>query len=171
VTASELAAKLEANRAGDGWIARCPAHDDHRASLSIGSGDDGKVLVNCHAGCEPESIAAAAGVVMADLFPAKTPKSTAKAKKTIVSIYEYEDEEDQVLYEVLRYEPKDFRQRRPDGKGGHIWNMTGVRRVLFALSTLRVRIGGDRLHNLPDAVFVSEGEKDGCASHPNRSYL
>ena len=42
-------------RSGDGWQARCPAHDDLRPSLSIGSGS-GRVLVCCHAGCTPEAI-------------------------------------------------------------------------------------------------------------------
>ena len=51
MTASEVANLLEAKPAGDGWVARCPGHGDRRASLSIASGDDGKVLLKCHAGC------------------------------------------------------------------------------------------------------------------------
>jgi len=40
------------------WIARCPAHDDHKPSLSIRHADDGKVLVHCHAGCDQERVLA-----------------------------------------------------------------------------------------------------------------
>ena len=37
-------------RSGDGWGARCPAHDDRHASLSVAVGAEGRVLLNCHAG-------------------------------------------------------------------------------------------------------------------------
>jgi hypothetical protein len=56
-------------RSGDGWTARCPAHDDGANSLSIGTGDDGRALLNCFAGCPPERIVAAIGLTLADLFP------------------------------------------------------------------------------------------------------
>ena len=53
-----------------GWTAFCPAHDDrHDRSLSISRGDDGRALVHCFAGCEPERIVAAVDLSMADLFP------------------------------------------------------------------------------------------------------
>ena len=64
------------------------------------------------------------------------------------------------------FEPKDFRQRRPDGKGGWLWNMKGVRRVVYHLADIRVRLSDPeciahrREHNLVDDVFVVEGEKD-----------
>lgn len=68
-----LLAKLpDATKVGNGWSARCPAHDDGRASLSIGQGDDGKVLVKCHAGCKTSAILAAVGLELRDLFPPKT---------------------------------------------------------------------------------------------------
>jgi putative DNA primase/helicase len=49
---------LGARRAGNSWIARCPAHDDKTPSLSISEGEDGKVLVYCHAGCDQEDVIA-----------------------------------------------------------------------------------------------------------------
>ena len=49
-------------RNGSGWTAKCPAHDDRRASLSIGTGDDGRVLLCCHAGCSTNSVLAAIGL-------------------------------------------------------------------------------------------------------------
>jgi putative DNA primase/helicase len=60
----------QAKRCGKGWIARCPAHDDRRASLSIGIGDDGRALIHCHAGCTPEAVASVLGLALADLMPA-----------------------------------------------------------------------------------------------------
>ena len=47
--------------------------------------------------------------------------------------YQYTDETGVLLYEVLRYEPKTFRQRRPDGNGGWIWQLGDVRRVPYRL--------------------------------------
>ena len=53
----------------DGWQARCPAHDDRTASLSVGTGDDGRVLLKCHAGCDLDAILHAVHLVRRDLFP------------------------------------------------------------------------------------------------------
>ncbi len=50
-----------------GWVARCPAHDDRRPSLSIHDGDRG-VLLRCWASCTPNEIAVAMGITMRDLF-------------------------------------------------------------------------------------------------------
>jgi hypothetical protein len=71
----------------------------------------------------------------------------------IVATYDYKDEEGQLLYQVVRYEPKEFRQRRPDGRGGWIWNLEGVRRVLYRLPELLMA-------NPADWIFIVEGEKD-----------
>jgi hypothetical protein len=79
-----LLAKLPgAKKAGKGWSARCPAHDDQRASLSIAQGDDGTALIMCHAGCDTSTILAAVGMKLAELFPAKTgPMPTRNRKQT-----------------------------------------------------------------------------------------
>ena len=54
---------------GNGYVARCPAHDDRVASLSVGMGSDGRALVKCFAGCDTKDIVAAKGLQMSDLFP------------------------------------------------------------------------------------------------------
>ena len=56
-------------QSGARWTARCPAHDDRRASLSVGRGDDGRWLLKCHAGCAFPNIVRALGVDARDLFP------------------------------------------------------------------------------------------------------
>jgi putative DNA primase/helicase len=50
---------LGGRKVGGGWMARCPAHGDHKPSLSIRAGNDGRVLVRCHAGCDQEQVIAA----------------------------------------------------------------------------------------------------------------
>ncbi len=52
MTAETIAKALGGRKAGGCWMARCPAHDDRAPSLSISTGDQGKVLVRCHAGCD-----------------------------------------------------------------------------------------------------------------------
>ena len=54
---------------GNGWSARCPGHRDRQNSLSVGEGDDGRALLCCHVGCEPEAIVKALSLEMRDLFP------------------------------------------------------------------------------------------------------
>ncbi len=68
----------DVQRNGDEATARCPAHDDKHASLSIGVGDDGRVLLHDFAGCSVEQIVAALGLTVADLFPAKSPNGKAR---------------------------------------------------------------------------------------------
>lgn len=65
-----ILARLENVRpSGEGWSARCPAHDDRMNSLSIGQGEDGRALVHCFAGCETNHVVGAIGLKMSHLFP------------------------------------------------------------------------------------------------------
>ncbi len=54
-----------------GYSARCPAHDDRQASLSVSVGDDGRILTHCFAGCAIVDVLGAVGLTLADLFPAR----------------------------------------------------------------------------------------------------
>lgn len=56
-------------KSGKGWTAKCPAHEDRTASLSVAEGSDGRVLVHCFAGCKAADVLAAVGLQVADLFP------------------------------------------------------------------------------------------------------
>jgi putative DNA primase/helicase len=72
----------------------------------------------------------------------------------IVATYDYVDERGAVLFQVVRFEPKDFRQRRPDGEGGWIWNLDSIQRTLYRLLELREAVASDHV------IFIVEGEKD-----------
>lgn len=130
-------------RNGSGWVALCPAHADKNPSLSIRQ-TDGKTLIHCHAGCSSEGVLAALGIEPRDLF------EDGSGGRRVISEYDYCDEKGQLLFQVVRFEPKDFRQRRPDGKGGWLWNLNGIRRVLYRLPDVLAA----------KSVLVCEGEKD-----------
>ncbi|MBX3426609.1 MAG: DUF3987 domain-containing protein [Pirellulales bacterium] len=158
-----LLAKLaDAKQAGKGWSASCPAHDDRRASLSIDEGDDGRALLFCHAGCKVDDICGAIGLRVADLMtPGSLPSPNkprlngsagSNGHSRIVAEYDYRDEAGELLFQVVRYEPKDFRQRRPKPGGGWDWSVKGVRAVPYRLPEL--------LAEPTRPVVVVEGEKD-----------
>jgi hypothetical protein len=69
LTVEEFAAVLNAERRGQNWAAKCPAHEDRRPSLSIKAGFDGRVLVRCWAGCTTDAVLIAMGLTFKDLFP------------------------------------------------------------------------------------------------------
>lgn len=73
----------------------------------------------------------------------------------IVALYDYADETGLLLYQTVRLDPKDFKQRRPDGKGGWVWSLKGVRPLLYRLPEL--------LRRNTEQVFICEGEKDADA--------
>ena len=71
MTVDALLAQLnKVRKSGDGYVARCPAHEDRSPSLSI-TMKDGKTLLYCHAGCDVESIVDALGLTLSDLMPPK----------------------------------------------------------------------------------------------------
>jgi putative DNA primase/helicase len=164
-------------KTGTGHTAKCPAHEDKHASLSISEGNKG-ILVKCHAGCDTNSVLQAIGVTSRDLFydsrpnvlpmpdrPARPkladrpPSSSAVPEPKqelgrIVASYPYLDEQGQHLFDVVRFEPKTFRQRRRDpATNRYVYSTAGVRRVLYRLPAL--------LAAHPDStIWVVEGEKD-----------
>lgn len=82
MSADMLLSKLDGvKRTGSGrWIARCPAHNDRRASLSIRELEDGRLLVHDFAGCYVQDIVAAVGLDMTALFPER-PIQLAKSER------------------------------------------------------------------------------------------
>ncbi len=71
----------------------------------------------------------------------------------ISDTYDYVAEGGELLYQNVRFVPKAFKQRRPDPAGGWIWDMRGVRRVLFRLPELRAA-------DPATPIVYCEGEKD-----------
>ncbi len=143
--AADLASTIAAVRHdGRQRMATCPAHDDSTASVSVGLADNGGVLLRCMADCDTKVVLDRAGLTWQDIMPVTT---SSKPRRRIVAEYDYVDESGQTLYQAVRYEPKSFSQRGPNGK-----NMQGVARyVLYNLPHL-ARYKSD--------LFIVEGEKD-----------
>ena len=137
-------------RGDDGYAACCPAHDDVKPSLDVTKGEDGRILLHCHAGCETDDVLRALDLRMADLFPAL---ARTRTQRRIVATYPYHDVDGNTVYEVVRYEPKSFRVRRPKPGGGHASSLKGIERILYRL---------DELHRADpmEFVWITEGEKD-----------
>ncbi len=143
----------------DGWVtALCPFHPDSSPSFAyhVPTGN-----WKCHAGCGEGSvfdfIAQRDGkefvdvlLELGDQLGLDRPRKA--ASRSFEKVYNYRDADGQLLYQVIRGSNKKFRQRRPDGNGGWIWNLKDTRRVLYRLPDLLAR---------PDeTVFIVEGEKD-----------
>lgn len=130
--------KLDGVRAhaGGQFEARCPAHHDRVASLSVRAGDHGGIVLRCHAGCETKAVVEALGLTLGDLA----------GEPYVVATYDYIDLEGNVRYRVQRWSPKAFRcvpglppiaERIPYGLAAVTWART---------------------NGVP--VYVVEGEKD-----------
>ncbi|MDP2659371.1 MAG: AAA family ATPase [Dehalococcoidia bacterium] len=144
-----LARLRNVHKAGAGWQARCPSHEDEHNSLSISNGSKA-LLLHCHAGCTPEAVLNSIGLRFTDLYP---PAPERKGKPQIVKTYSFRDLAGQVLHQTVRYEPKDFKQRRPNGAGWD-WSLKGVQTVVYNLRAVTDAIGWGEM------VHVCEGEKD-----------
>jgi hypothetical protein len=135
-----------------GTAARCPAHDDQRASLSFGPATQFRgVVVHCQRGCTIDDILNALGLVPADLFD--EPRQ-AEQGNAVVAEYRYVDEANQVLHVKQRRWPKGFRQYRPLPGGGREWNLNGTRRVLYQLPSVVAAVKAE------ETIYLAEGEKD-----------
>jgi AAA domain len=150
VNAAGLAAALgHARREGRDWRCLCPAHDDHDPSLAI-TERDGKLLLTCRAGCDQEAVIAV--LCQRGLWPDANGRA-AGSDRRIVATYSYRDPGGSLRYQVVRYAPKDFRQRRPNGApDAWIWKMEGTEPLPYRLPEL--------LEDAEATVYVCEGEKD-----------
>src|SRR5260370_24982432 len=102
MTLENILARLKGvKRNGSGFVAKCPAHEDSTPSLSV-TERNGKILLHCHANCATEDILAKINLSMGDLFVNGQPPPRE------VASYAYQDEEGSTLFEVVRFEPKDF---------------------------------------------------------------
>lgn len=87
--------------------------------------------------------------------PTPVQSASPSGKRHIVKTYSWVDEESHELFQTVRYEPKDFRQRHRDPVTNEwVWNLNGCRRVPYHLPQLMdgVAVGA--------TVYQVEGERD-----------
>jgi|CZKV01.1.fsa_nt_gi hypothetical protein len=151
--------------------ALCVFHKDGSASFSIYQREDGSWGWKCHAGCgggdEIDFLAKHLGLNNADACReyiklaglGDPPAAAADGPRRLVATYDYLDETSVLLFQVVRFEPKTFRQRRPDptAADGWSWKLDGVRRVLYRLPEIVAAV------QRGDMIVVPEGEKDVAA--------
>jgi hypothetical protein len=125
-----------AKQQGNEWRGRCPAHDDNKASLMFRVGDEGGVIVRCHANCETEKVMSALGMSVADLM----------GEPYITASYTYTDASNQPLWVVHRWSNKEFRVEPglPPAAQRVPYNLPWV---LYAIKQ-------------GQTIYVVEGEKD-----------
>lgn len=129
--------------------AKCPAHDDSNPSLSVTRGTQQPVVLTCHAGCPPDAVLGALRLDWSELCePDEGYDRPARPRE--VASYRYVDEAGGALFEVVRFDPKDFRQRLPDGT----WRLGDTRRVIYRLPAIIEAVAAQQ------NVYVAEGEKD-----------
>jgi replicative DNA helicase len=138
------------------WRGPCPIHQGKDPNFAVNA-EAG--LAQCHSRC-------GRGWDMISLEQELSGLDFAKAKdrvfemvgrpkvpweeRNVVAIYDYTDGNGKLLYQVLRYIGKDFKQRRPDGSGSWKWGLGDVERVPYRLEKVK--------HS--EFVAVCEGEKD-----------
>lgn len=151
---------IELKKAGKELAGKCPFHEDRRPSFRVNVEKQAWCCDPCGVGGSVvDFIARIEGVKESEVYKrlaiaigggseTQQPQRTTGSGK-IVKTYDYRDANGGLVYQVCRMDPKDFRQRVPDGKDWR-WSMEGVERVIY---------------NLPAVLkasyaWVVEGEKD-----------
>ena len=158
-------------KSGSGYEARCPAHEDTKASLRLKAGTSAPVVFHCFANCEPMVVLDAMKPTPEerDAILGGHRREPVRPVKPQTLHYTYQDEHSVPLFRVVRQDGpggKRFWQERPDGNGG--WTVKspgknecgeslpvlhGIRRVLYRLpETLDANSAGR-------TIYVLEGEK------------
>lgn len=159
---------VDLRKGSGGWTGKCPFHDDDRPSFSLQTNGHWKCFGACDESGdvfdfvkkrEELSDFPSAKRRVAELLGVTTARQNAdqhrgRSPGKIVTAYDYPDAGGKLIFQVCRLDPKDFRQRRPDGRGGWIWDLEGVERVLYRLPEVLAA----------DEVWVTEGEKDADAA-------
>lgn len=173
---ARLGDRVVRKRSSGTWDAHCPCsrhrNGDKSPSLGITEGSNGQALIHCLAGGTPEDVLGSIGLMLSDLFPAPGRNGSCKtsvraagrvkisnqAEETVSGriawAYDYTDENGTLLYQNVRYEPKNFKQRRPKAGGGWVYSTTGIKRVLYRLPEVKEAVALER------SILIVEGEKD-----------
>ena len=133
------------------YMVTCPCHNDNTQSLCI-SEDNGKILLNCFAGCRAEDITRAIGLSMRDLFQA--PQQSNKPPKPASTEYRYGDRLKKIRFYKWNKDKwqKSFCWQHKDDNGSWQKGRGGINPPLYKQ---------ELLNNIADhTIYIVEGEKD-----------
>lgn len=141
-----------ANRRQDGFMMECPAHSDKNPSVSVAY-RNGKVLVNCMAGCDVRDIVAELRLTMEDLFDEEPDRET---NKMAVATYRYVDPlTGEIAFTKERFYPKTFLISHTDTTGEKKWGFPrGTKPWLYHAPELKIAL------DKGEPIWVVEGEAD-----------
>jgi 5S rRNA maturation endonuclease (ribonuclease M5) len=131
----------------------CPFHEDHRPSLSVNRNTGQYKCFGCNSnGSLFDFYMVKHGV---DFHTAKQELANLagvniETHKRIVKTYDYKNKSGDLLFQVVRYEPKGFSQRRPYGNGKWIYNLQGVQLAPYNLPEI----------SKAKSIIICEGERD-----------
>ena len=119
MTLHDILSRLDVKSGNNGrYMARCPCHNDQQASLSVGVGDDGRVLLHCFAGCDTTDIMQSMGLTMRDLFVELKPGD-------VFPVYDRPTDKAAARFEAEYIYPggifKKVKMRKPDGGKFNYW--------------------------------------------------
>lgn len=139
-------------------VGLCPFHDDQKPSFGF---DTSAGTWECFAGCGKggvlDFLMRRSGLGFKETLcglgdELGVPRPASNGEGTGQITYDYKDETGELKFQVVRNPNKKFYQRRPDGNGDWIYDLKGVRRVLYRLPELLARP--------TETVYITEGEKD-----------
>jgi len=135
-------------QSGGNWSARCPAHDDQLASLSVKRGDKDCAVVDCHAGCRTDDVIDALGLTMRDLFDNR---DEPRNRREVEATYPYTDADGVVVFTKTRWRPPAQPKYTiaPKDAAGSL-----KIKPLYRLTELAPAI------NAGTTIYLVEGEKD-----------
>jgi len=142
-------------RSGKDFMARCPFHDDSKASLSLNLENANWFCHACKTGgglveFEKRFSKCDEQVALANIAQIIGMPHLSFQKGEPEAVYPYTDERGRLLFEKVRYPGKRFVQRKPDGKGGFEYKLGSIRKPLYYLPEVITS----------NHVLVCEGEKD-----------
>jgi len=159
------------SRKGDEISYCCPLHEDRSPSFQVNLK---KQIWHCFGGCGGGDViilaeklwnvsrSEAVSLITGEKPMDRTPNTKTQTKRSVatsgpqevtrreVATYDYFDPTGKLSYQVVRYEPKTFRQRKVNSDGSFDWKMEGVERLLYNLPEVMSS----------DTVVIVEGEKD-----------
>ena len=157
------------------YMVRCPCHNDKQQSLCI-TEKDGKILVNCFAGCNPQTILWAVGLNESDLFNNDSQNASGTSDRPASAEYFYGPDLKKVRFyrqsadgwhKTFCWKHLDENGEWQNGMGGKTpplyqqYKLDIARRRARKPADSNMSDNGDLFEDEPfNIVFIVEGEKD-----------